>query len=239
MADLGNDDLLREICDAAEFVAVETEYAGALMQGRCPNAATKIHRVYNGMDLENFVGSCPKGVTEGPVKILSVGRLVAFKGFEYLIEACEQLRQRSIPFHCEIIGDGPLRENLRNQIADLRLIDWITLAGALPQDRVQEKLRDCDIFALASTTDEKGASVIFPTVILEAMASARPVVDHARGHSRIGGGKRDGLLVPAGESGLLADALETLSRDVGLRQSWRGGTRASNSISRSRPRSVR
>src|SRR6476469_822650 len=176
MADLGDDDLLREICDAAEFVAVETEYSRGLMQERCPNAATKMHRVYNGMDLENFVGSSPKGVTEGPVKILSVGRLVAFKGFEYLIEACEQLRQRSIQFHCEIIGDGPLRENLRNQIADLRLIDRITLAGALPQDCVLEKLRDCDIFALASTTDEKGASDIFPTVILEAMASARPVV---------------------------------------------------------------
>ena len=40
MADLGNDDLLREICDEAEFVAVETEYSRGLMQARCPNAAT-------------------------------------------------------------------------------------------------------------------------------------------------------------------------------------------------------
>jgi len=39
MADLGNDDLLREICDEAEFVAVETEYSRSLMQARCPNAA--------------------------------------------------------------------------------------------------------------------------------------------------------------------------------------------------------
>ena len=50
MADLGNDELLQEICNAAEFVAVETEYSRGLMQARCPTAADKIHRVYNGMD---------------------------------------------------------------------------------------------------------------------------------------------------------------------------------------------
>jgi glycosyltransferase involved in cell wall biosynthesis len=218
MADLGNDDLLREICDAAEFVAVETEYSRGLMQTRCPGAAEKIHRVYNGMDLANFAGAGPRNHAGAPIEILSVGRLVAFKGFEYLIEACEQLRQRSIQFHCEIVGDGPLREKLRQQIAELRLEGWITLAGALPQDCVLDKLRGCDIFALASTTDDNGASDIFPTVILEAMASGRPVVS-----TRLAGipesvvDKETGLLVPAGESGLLADALEVLCRDLELR----------------------
>ncbi len=43
MADLGSDDLLREICDAAEFVAVETEYSRGLMAQRCPESAAKIH----------------------------------------------------------------------------------------------------------------------------------------------------------------------------------------------------
>jgi glycosyltransferase involved in cell wall biosynthesis len=218
MADLGNDDLLREICDEAEFVAVETEYSRGLMQARCPNAASKIHRVYNGMDLENFLEAGPKASAGGAVEILSVGRLVAFKGFEYLIEACEQLRQRSIQFHCEIIGDGPLHEKLQHQIDELRLGERITLAGALPQDCVLEKLRGCDIFALASTTDDKGASDVFPTVILEAMASARPVVSTAlAGIPESVIDKETGLLAPAGESGLFADALAALCRDAGLR----------------------
>src|SRR3954468_499512 len=72
MADLGNDDLLREICDAAEFVAVETEYSRGLMQARCPNTAQKIHRVYNGMDLTNFAGVTPKIANDAPIEILSV-----------------------------------------------------------------------------------------------------------------------------------------------------------------------
>jgi Glycosyltransferase len=234
MADLGNDMLLCEICDEAEFVAVETEYSRGLMQARCPNAATKIHRVYNGMDLANFSGAGAKAVTSAPVKILSVGRLVAFKGFEYLIEACEQLRQRNLQFHCEIIGDGPLRENLRRQIAELRLDGWITLAGALPQDCVLERLRGCDIFALASTTDDNGASDIFPTVIQEAMASARPVVSTTiAGIPESVVHKETGLLVPAGESAFFADALETLCRDTDLRARYgEKDGRAWNSISR-------
>jgi glycosyltransferase involved in cell wall biosynthesis len=227
MADLGNDDLLREICAEAEFVAVETEYSRSLMQARCPNAATKIHRVYNGMDLANFLDATPRRATDAPIQILSVGRLVAFKGFEYLIEACEQLRQRSIQFHCEIIGDGPLRENLQHQIAELRLGDRVTLSGALPQDCVLERLRGCDIFALASTTDDKGASDIFPTVILEAMASARPVVSTMlAGIPESVVDKETGLLVPAGESGLFADALETLCRDAELRARYGTAGRA-------------
>ena len=227
MADLGNDDLLCEICDAAEFVAVETEYSRGLMQARCPNAAQKIHRVYNGMDLTNFLGVSAKAATSAPIEILSVGRLVTFKGFEYLIEACQQLRQRNIQFHCEIIGDGPLREKLQQHIAELRLGDRVTLAGALPQDCVLERLRASDIFALASTTDDNGASDIFPTVILEAMASARPVVSTTiAGIPESVVDKETGLLVPAGESGLFADALMTLCRDADLRARYGAAGRA-------------
>jgi len=218
MADLGNDDLLREICDEAEFVAVETEHSRRLMSERCPNAAGKIHRVYNGMDLGNFASAQAAPLDRGRVLILSVGRLVSFKGFEYLIEACEQLRQRSVNFRCEIIGDGPLRQDLQRHIDELRLGGHVALTGALPQDRVLEALERCDIFALASTTDENGATDIFPTVILEAMASARPVVSTIlAGIPESVVDKETGLLVPAGESGLLADALELLCRDSDLR----------------------
>src|SRR5438552_16823198 len=54
MKDLGNDDLLREICAAAEFVAAETDYSRELLCQRCPDSAAKIHRVYNGIDLDRF-----------------------------------------------------------------------------------------------------------------------------------------------------------------------------------------
>lgn len=227
MADLGNDDLLREICDAAEFVAVETEYSRGLMAQRCPGSAGKIHRVYNGMDLTSFLDPAPAAPGTLPTEILSVGRLVAFKGFEYLIEACEQLRQRNVPFRCEIIGDGLSRESLQQRIDDLRLGSLVALTGALPQDRVIERLQSCDVFALASTVDDAGASDVFPTVILEAMAASRPVVSTTvAGIPEAVVNEETGLLVPADESGLFADALEILCRDGELRARYGSAGRA-------------
>ena len=218
MTDLGNDDLLREICDAAEFVAVETDYSRGLMQQRCPGAAEKIHRVYNGMDLQNFSAVGPS-TRNAPLRILSVGRLVEFKGFEFLIEACGELRRGGIEFTCEIVGEGPLRENLEKQIAHLRLNNVVQLSGPASQGQVLEKLRACDVFVLASVIDAAGASDVFPTVILEAMASARPVVSTRLAgipESVIDG--ETGLLVQPKESTALAEALEMLCGDPELRQ---------------------
>src|SRR5213083_180944 len=80
MKDLGNDDLLREICAAAEFVAAETDYSRELLRQRCANSAAKIHRVYNGIDLERF--PAPRSCNGDRIpRIVSVGRLVPFKGF--------------------------------------------------------------------------------------------------------------------------------------------------------------
>src|SRR4051812_32582070 len=161
MSDLGQDDLLREICDAAEFVAAETDYSRDLLRQRCPDSAAKIHRVYNGVDLERFPES--HDATARPAvapyhlsRIVSVGRLVAFKGFDDLIDACAELARRKIDFVCDIVGDGPLRETLRTKIEQLDLASRVNLLGSLSQDAVLKKLQAADIFALASTTDAQG-----------------------------------------------------------------------------------
>ena len=218
MSDLGNDDLLREICAAAEFVAVETDYSRGLLSARCPDAITKIHRVYNGMDFTNFVTATPPEYSAGAVRIVSIGRLVEFKGFGYLVAACVELKKRGLDFKCEIVGDGPLREPLQTQIEQAGLESVVTLAGALPQQEVFERLQNCDIFALACTFDKAGASDVFPTVILEAMASARPVVSTAiAGVPEAVVHGLTGLVVPTADVEALANALERLIRDQWLR----------------------
>src|SRR5215211_359699 len=223
MKDLGSDDLLREICAAAEFVAAETDYSRDLLRQRCPNSAAKIHRVYNGVDLKRFPGgaSTERGDYSSPntvPRIVSVGRLVAFKGFDDLIDACAELVRRRIDFVCDIIGDGPLRETLQAKIEQLHLSSRVNLLGSLSQGAVVEKLRTADIFALASTTDAQGATDVFPTVILEAMASARPVVStRLAGIPELVVDGQTGILTPPGDSTALAQALEQLLRDPELR----------------------
>ena len=216
MKDLGNDDLLREICAAAEFVAAETDYSRDLLRQRCPDS--RIHRVYNGMDLTRF--SAPHYEMSGNAapRIISIGRLVAFKGFDYLIDACAELVRRGLEFTCEIIGDGPLRGDLEARIRKLNLSDRVHLLGSLSQAVVLEKLRSADVFALASVTDIQGASDVFPTVIIEAMAAARPVVS-----TRLAGIPESivhgetGLLVPPEDTMALAEALGRLIQDAKLR----------------------
>jgi glycosyltransferase involved in cell wall biosynthesis len=218
MKDLGNDDLLREICAAAEFVAAETDYSRNLLRQRCPNSAAKIHRVYNGMDLTRFPAPNYEASSNQAPRIVSIGRLVTFKGFEYLIDACAELARKGLEFTCEIIGDGPLRGDLEAKIRKLNLSDRVHLLGSLSQGAVLEKLRSADVFALASVTDAQGASDVFPTVIIEAMAAARPVVS-----TRLAGIPESvvhgetGLLVPPGDTMALAEALSRLIGEPKLR----------------------
>jgi glycosyltransferase involved in cell wall biosynthesis len=90
MFDLGNNDLLREICREAEFVANETEFSRGLIANLCPDSKDKLVRVFNGMDLANF--PAPTTATANLVpRIVSTGRLIEFNGFHHLIGACVEL----------------------------------------------------------------------------------------------------------------------------------------------------
>ena len=217
MKDLGSDDLLREICAAAEFVAAETDYSRDLLCQRCPDSAAKIHRVYNGIDVERFPAPALATMNHVP-RIISVGRLVEFKGFEHLIHACAELARRGFDFNCDIIGDGPLRDMLRLKVNSLNLSSRINLLGSLSQGAVLEKLQTADIFALASVTDAEGASDVFPTVIVEAMASARPVVStRLAGIPELVIDGETGLLVSPADTTALTEALQKLLCDRELR----------------------
>src|SRR3954451_1187593 len=227
MTDLGNVELLDEICAAAEFIAVETDFSRGLLAEQCAAAAHKIHRVYNGMELGNFPPGTVTAYSGEAPRILSIGRLVEFKGFSYLIAACAELKKRNYQFTCEIIGDGPLHEALQAEIDAAELTGTVQLLGALPQQTVFEKLRSCDIFALASIVDRGGASDVFPTVILEAMASSRPVVaTHIAGIPEAVIHGTTGLLVPPADSVALADAVGRLIYDQWYRVEFCNAGRA-------------
>ena len=117
MSDLGNEELLRELCANAQFVGAETDYSRDLLAARCPELSAKIFRVYNGTDLRRFPDPAFNQTTVGRIQFLSTGRLVGFKGFEILVDACAELQKRGLDLECEIIGDGPLREELEADAA--------------------------------------------------------------------------------------------------------------------------
>ena len=212
MVDLGSDDLLREMCREAEFVIGVSDFSCDLLRETCPESAEKISRIYNGIDMSKFP-QAPISNT-GPFKIVSIGRLIDFKGFNHLIAACAQLKGRQIPFELTIVGDGPLRETLEAQIAELNLTEEIKLAGVMSQEQVKAKLQNSDCFALACIVDSKGASDILPTVITEAMGCRLPIVStRLVGVPEMVVHEKTGLLVEPGNEKELADALAILHYD--------------------------
>jgi glycosyltransferase involved in cell wall biosynthesis len=217
MSDLGNEELLRELCASAEFVGAETDYSRDMLAARCPESRDKIFRVYNGIDLTRFPATQTKRHSVDPTRFLSTGRLVPFKGFDILIDACAQLQNRALNFACEIIGDGPLRADLEARVVQHNLHERIHFAGEQSQNYVLRALRNSDIFVLASGPDERGTSDIFPTVIAEAMASEKPVVSTAvAGIPELVANGKTGVLVPPHNAPALADAMERLARAENL-----------------------
>ena len=212
LVDLDNDDLLRLLCEQAAFVVAVSDWSRNALLERCPAGASKVHRIYNGLALEHWpfpLQWSPGFPVDTCLRILSVGRLVEFKGFQDLIAACRLLWERNVEFSCEIVGDGPLRAVLERQAADFTdPRARVRLSGLLPQDQVRARLRDCKVFVLASRMDEKGACDVLPTVILEAMASAKMVVStRLAGIPEMVELARTGLLVPPARPDVLADVL--------------------------------
>jgi len=109
-------------------------------------------------------------------RILSVGRLVENKGHQFLIEACDVLRQEGLEFECHIIGQGPLHSELHCLIERRGLQDRVHLLGEQPQTEVFHYLNQADVFVLACVIAANGKRDGMPVAIAEAMAMQVPVV---------------------------------------------------------------
>jgi glycosyltransferase involved in cell wall biosynthesis len=205
---------LDKLVNAARVIVTETDYAARFLQGRFPERANRVHRVYNGLDLAEFSRS---DFSSAPPLVVAVGRLIAKKGFADLIRACGLLAERGKAFRCEIIGQGPLERELRKQIEKFGLQNRVALPGARPQNEIRKRLAAASIFVLPSVIDPEGGMDNLPSVIMEAMAAGLPVVSTA-----IGGipemviESETGYLVQPGDAVALAGAIEKVVDDRSL-----------------------
>jgi colanic acid/amylovoran biosynthesis glycosyltransferase len=202
---------LDKLVGAARVIVTETDYAAQFLRERFPEHSHRIHRIYNGLNLAEFGRT---NFSSTPPLIVAVGRLIAKKGFSDLIRACGLLVERGRFVQCEIIGEGPLENELRAQIDQLNLQDRVALSGAKPQREVRQRLAAASVFVLPSVVDAEGGMDNLPTVIMEAMATRLPVIS-----TDIGGipemvvQNETGFLVRAGDAGALAGAIEKVIDD--------------------------
>ncbi len=194
---------------AAQFLlmisAYNVEYFDAITPCR-----DKSHVVRCGMDLQGFDYRAPATYETGsPPKILAVGRFVEKKGFRYLIEAAQVLRNRGIEFQLEIIGGGPLETELHQQVQTLGLEDTINFAGQQSTHYVRNAMAGSDIVVVPSVTSQSGEMEGLPVVIMEAMASGVFVIASAHsGIPEIVADGTTGYLTPEKDVDALALAVE-------------------------------
>jgi colanic acid/amylovoran biosynthesis glycosyltransferase len=172
--------------------------------------AAKLHEVPLCVDVEKFTAPKRTLDPDEPVTVLTVARHVEKKGLQYAIEAVANLdTDRRVRYL--IAGDGPLREQLERQIADLGAGGSIELLGWQTQEEILQLLTDAHLFLLPSVTAENGDKEGTPTALLEAQASGLPVLSttHA-GIPEIVADGEAGLLVPERDVGALTTALEML-----------------------------
>jgi glycosyltransferase involved in cell wall biosynthesis len=190
------------LADAA--VVVSRPLGEELVRLGVPRA--RVHRVANGVDATVFY---PRDRAEARARlaipsdarlVLYVGRLEPQKGIDDLLQAYDAVRARVPRAMLTLIGDGVSAHDVRTRVA--RHGSSVRLLGPLPQAQVAEWMGACDVLALPSWAEGT------PNVVLEALASGRPVVA-----TRVGGvpdvlrDDRAGLLVPARDAGALTNAL--------------------------------
>jgi len=216
---------LSEILSSASAIVAVSDFAANQLRERFPETASRVHRIYNGIDAAKF----QPAQFERPPLILSIGRLISKKGFDVLIDACALLRQRGHGFRCEIIGEGPLFEELQSRIDRQDLREQVHLAGPKTQAEIAARLSKATVLALPCRIDPDGAMDNLPTVVMEAMASVLPVVStDIGGISEMVRDGETGLLVTQNDPAATANALGQLISDCELAQSFahRGRERA-------------
>ena len=202
---------LEKLMESASAIVTVSDFAVSYLRERYPASADRIHRVYNGIVIEQFASA--RSRSEPPL-ILGVGRLIEKKGFAHLIEACDELRKRENQFRCEIIGEGPLEGELRAQIDRLQLATIVALTGSKSQTEIAERLAAASVFVLPCVIDAAGDRDNLPTVIMEAMAAGLPVVSTlVGGVPEMVAHDATGILVPPGDFAVLAGAIERLLAD--------------------------
>jgi glycosyltransferase involved in cell wall biosynthesis len=133
-------------------------------------AAARVIVVRNGLDLDRFlVLPPPEAPRTAPARIGMVARMAPLRDHDTLVRAFVEVRRRHADARLVLAGDGPLRPRVEALVRSLGLSDAVELPGTV--GRPEEVYRSLDLYVQASCGQE-GTS----NSIVEAMASARPVV---------------------------------------------------------------
>lgn len=201
----------RSFAAAGALVAVSREVA--LDLERNPSAAGRVHVVPNGVDVHRFRVRRTAGVE---FTVGFVGTLKAWHGLPTLIDAFARLRRQLPGARLLIVGDGPERDRVVQQLCEQGLFPFTTLPGAVSPESIPGWLAKMDV-GVAPYPDDPDF-YFSPLKVMEYMAAGLPVVASRVGQlEQLIAPERTGLLGRPACSRALADHLLRLAEDPDLR----------------------
>jgi rhamnosyl/mannosyltransferase len=144
-----------------------------------------------------------------PRHIVSLGRLVGYKGYDVLIHA-----MRDIDARATIVGEGPLLAELQQLAADRGVAERVHFAGRLPRDEIRRLFHAANVFAFPSVTEAEA----FGIVQVEAMTAGLPIVNTNLPTTvpLVARHEREALTVAPGDAHALAVSLNRILDDPAL-----------------------
>ena len=212
---------MREKLEDCDWLVTCTEGGADYLKSLAP--AGRVHLVYHGLDLSRFPApeSTPSKnnakTKAKSVNLVTVGRAVSKKGIDTLLNALAKLPD-NLHWQWTHIGGGPLKGELEALAVNLGIAERCNFKGALPQSEVLETYRKSDLFILPSRIDETGDRDGLPNVIVEAQSQSMAVIStNISGIPELVQSGKNGLLIQPDKIDDLAVAIETLCKDVKLR----------------------
>jgi len=187
-------------------------------------AAGRTQLAYHGLDLARFPAAPDRQEArdgtdpEAPLRLLCVGRLVAKKGHDDLIDALAAL-PATVHWRLDLIGGGELRDALEARVRDRGLAGRVTFRGSLAQPAVIAAMREADLFVLPTKEAPGGDRDGLPNVLMEAASQTLPILASAfAGTPEFITDGVHGILVEPGKPAALTAALVRLAGDPQLRR---------------------
>ena len=215
--------LSRFSINAASAVTVNSRFTKAAVEKLADKAARVIPM---GVDLKLFSSSSASAAAAVRKKysvngkmLLFVGRLAEKKGVSYLVSAMKQIVKSYPDCKLVVVGDGPERAALVQQVQQLGLSGSVVFTGSISNSGLPPYYRAADVFVLPSIVDSKGDTEGLGVVLLEAIAAGAPVVA-----SNVGGipdviiNRKTGLLVEQKSPVHLVAAVTALLKSKSLSQ---------------------
>jgi len=184
----------------------------------------KVNLVYHGLDLSRFQRFPDRAATRNgsdkadPARLLTVGRAVAKKGLDTLVEALALLPDE-LSWHWTHIGGGELHEALKAQVKRLGLDGRVTLLGSREQVEILSAYRSSDLFVLPCRIAPNGDRDGLPNVLVEALSQGLACISTpVSGITELLTDEVNGLLVPPDHPEALAAAIARAIGDPALRE---------------------